>query len=76
MIINVDVDALACDIAMQLMRTQYATTMYDYDEDNNIWIMKASYVPEYEEICIEIREYLLAYHSISPSYEKFTIGVF
>ena len=71
-IINADVNILSCDIAMQLMRVMYKDTLYDYDGVNDLYVIKDSYLTEYEDLCMEIKEYLLhEYSSLgnTPIYE-------
>jgi len=67
--INVDVNILSCDIAMQLMRVMYKQSLYYYDEVNDLFVMRNSYLNEYEDLCMEIKDYLLREYSPLKSVE-------
>lgn len=64
MIIKVDLQSLACDMAISHMRFKYGSDMYDYDITNEIQIMKDQYLNEYENLCIDIIDYIKLEHSI------------
>jgi hypothetical protein len=64
MITKVDLTSLACDMAMSHMRFKYGSDMYDYDIVNEIQVMKDQYLNEYEDLCMDILEYIKTYHTV------------
>ena len=65
MIIKVDLESLSCDMAMSHMRFKYGSDMYDYDLTNEIQIVKDQYLNEYENLCIDILNYIKSDHIVN-----------
>ncbi len=65
MIIKVDSESLACDMAMSHMRFKYGSEMYDYDLTNEIQVVKDQYLNEYENLCVDILNYIQTYHTVN-----------
>lgn len=70
MIIKTDSIALACDMAMSHMRFKYGSDMYDYDITNEIQVMKDQYLPEYEDLCMDLLSYIESYHIVKDDKPK------
>jgi hypothetical protein len=65
MIIKIDSELLACDMAMSHMRFKYGSDMYDYDLTNEIQVIKDQYLNEYENLCVDILNYIQTYHTVN-----------
>jgi hypothetical protein len=64
-LILINCNSLCLDLAVELLRVKYKDNLWEYDEVNDINIMRAEYIEEYEKLIEDLKEFIITQHKVN-----------
>jgi hypothetical protein len=59
--ITIDCDDLSYELAMIILRERYTNDeLWEYDDVNNINVLANKIIPEYDDLCEDIKNFLIS----------------